>query len=78
MPRENQATVRSAAMHTVLVVDDNESNRDLAKLLLRRRFNVLTASSAGSALGLARRQRPDLIVSGVRMPGVDGLELPAF
>jgi CheY-like chemotaxis protein len=62
-------------MHTVLVVDDNQDNLDLARLLLRRRFDVLTASTAGGAIGLARSRHPDLIVSDVRMPGVDGLQL---
>jgi hypothetical protein len=40
-------------MSTVVIVD--VQNLELAELPLRRRFTVLTASSAGSALSLARR-----------------------
>jgi len=47
-------------MHTVLVVDDSQESLALARLLLRRRFRVMTAASAGGALGPARRERPDL------------------
>jgi CheY-like chemotaxis protein len=61
-------------VHTVLVVDDSQESLDLARVLLRRRFRVMTATSAGGALGMARRKRPDVIVSDLRMPGVDGLQ----
>jgi two-component system cell cycle response regulator len=59
----------------ILVVDDVEPNVRLleAKLTLEY-YDVLTASDGGSALEIAGRERPDLILLDVMMPGMDGFE----
>ncbi len=69
-PRSDIAGVR------VLVVDDDPDARDLVKRLLEEcRAVVTTAGSGPDALDLMRRQRFDVLVSDIGMPGEDGHEL---
>jgi putative two-component system response regulator len=63
---------------TVLVVDDYESNRrGLGQLLEHDGYSVLTASNGRDALEIVARERPDLILLDVLMPGISGLEVCA-
>lgn len=60
-------------MTRILVVDDNESGRYLLETLLRSDgYEVSSAASGAEALRLARRERPDLVISDILMPGMDG------
>jgi two-component system OmpR family response regulator len=61
---------------SVLVVDDDEFIRDLVSSALRiAGFATATASGGMEALGLVERDRPDLIVLDVGLPGIDGFEV---
>jgi signal transduction histidine kinase/CheY-like chemotaxis protein len=60
----------------VLVVDDNADMRDYAARLLRAQGWVVdTAADGAAALAAARRDPPDLVLSDVMMPGLDGFGL---
>jgi serine/threonine protein kinase/CheY-like chemotaxis protein len=60
----------------VLVVDDEEHNRDmLARRLRRRGYEVETAASGYEALDTIAQSRFDVIVLDVMMPGIDGFEV---
>ena len=61
----------------VLVVDDNPDMRDYLGRPLGEYWNVAFARDGQEAVALARRDRPDLIVSDVMMPGLDGFGLLA-
>lgn len=63
-------------MRRVLVVDDDSDLREIARLSLEIAggYEVATAASGAEAVELARRQRPDVILLDVRMPGMDGVE----
>ena len=61
---------------TILVVDDNEVQRGLARdLLAPLGFEVLTASTGMECLALADRHKPNLILLDVAMPEMDGWEV---
>jgi len=63
-------------MATVLVVDDHPANRDLVVTLLRYRgHTLLEAGNGAEALRIARAQHPDLIITDLVMPVMDGYEL---
>ncbi len=63
-------------MPTVLVVDDNEKIVDVLSEYLRAdSYQVLAAYDGTTALDLANKQRPDLALVDVMLPGIDGLEL---
>jgi CheY-like chemotaxis protein/anti-sigma regulatory factor (Ser/Thr protein kinase) len=59
----------------VLVVDDTPSNIDLLLTILEPQgFNVLVATSGETALRVAHKAEPDVILLDVMMPGIDGFE----
>lgn len=61
---------------TVLVVNDAPAQVELMRLQLHQSgYRVLTAVDGEEAFEVARSARPDLIISDVVMPGVDGIEL---
>ncbi len=59
---------------TVLVVDDNADIRTYLKSILQGKYSVLEAEEGKSGLDLAREHVPDLIVSDVMMPVMNGLQ----
>ena len=60
----------------VLVVDDSHEMRALmADVLAEAGFEVLAASSGGRALTLMAERRPDLVITDLLMPGMDGFTL---
>jgi putative two-component system response regulator len=62
----------------VLVVDDYEPNlRGLGLLLERADYAVLTATNGRDALDIVKRERPDLVLLDVLMPGISGLDVCA-
>jgi len=59
----------------VLVADDNGDMRDYLRRLLSERYQVEVVTDGEQALKAARRRRPDLILSDVMMPRLDGFGL---
>jgi signal transduction histidine kinase/CheY-like chemotaxis protein len=58
---------------TILVVDDHDLNRELARSLLERHgYRVLVAQDGDSGVKIARRERPGLVLMDLAMPGKDG------
>jgi uncharacterized protein (TIGR02266 family) len=57
---------------SILVVDDAPLFRDLESLFLARSGRVVTARNADEGLAALRRERPDVAVIDLHMPGMDG------
>jgi two-component system response regulator AtoC len=67
---------RTASRGRVLVVEDEAYVRDsLVEILGSRRFDASAASSVAEALAHLGRAPVDVVLSDLRMPGADGLEL---
>ncbi len=63
-------------MTKILVVDDNEQNQYMLKVLLEGNGYEMTVARNGiEALETARKNMPDLIISDILMPGMDGFAL---
>ena len=60
---------------TILFTDDNDDVCQMARTLLETHYRVLTAPNGVVALQIAELNIPDLVVSDVMMPQMDGLEL---
>lgn len=59
----------------ILLVEDNEMNRDmLSRRLERKGYSVVIAVDGGEGIELARREAPDLILMDMSLPVVDGWE----
>jgi signal transduction histidine kinase len=59
----------------ILLADDNADMRGYITRLLRKRFSVETVADGAAALERARASPPDLILSDVMMPGMNGYQL---
>ncbi len=65
----------NVAGKTILLVEDNEWDRRLAKyLLLLRQYQVYEAATAQEAFEILKTHRPDLIIMDILLPDMDGLE----
>jgi CheY-like chemotaxis protein len=63
-------------MATVLVIDDDEEHRTLVReILVRAGHRVEEAADGAQGLRLFGKQRPDLVVTDINMPGIDGHEV---
>jgi len=62
-------------MPKLLIIEDNEENRDaLSRRLQRRGFEVLFATDGIEGIEKARNEKPDLILMDMNMPKLDGWE----
>ncbi len=62
-------------MTKILLVEDNELNRDmLSRRLSKRGYQVEVAVNGAQGIEMARSLAPDLILMDVGLPGIDGLE----
>jgi len=63
-------------MPRILLVEDNEMNRDmLSRRLAKRGYEVALALDGLQGIEMARRDSPDLILMDMSLPGVDGWEI---
>jgi len=60
--------------HRVLIIDDELGPRESLRILLKKQYDVLTADSVSRGIELLRDLNPDVVVSDIRMPGVNGIE----
>jgi len=66
----------SADRRNVLIVDDDQKVRDLLiELLQQEGYEVVSATDGRRAIELMRSFAPDIVISDVVMPGMDGIEL---
>jgi CheY-like chemotaxis protein/nitrogen-specific signal transduction histidine kinase len=68
----NQAN--EANMKTVLVAEDEESNYELVRIVLQKRYRLLRAHNGIEAVTMNEEEKPDLILMDIRMPEMDGLD----
>jgi CheY-like chemotaxis protein len=61
----------------VLLVEDHQDTRQMYAEYLRLSFDVEEAADAAEALRLAAARHPDVVVTDVSLPGMDGYELIA-
>lgn len=72
---QKSATENSKIKNTILVIEDNDELRAFIREVLSPSFSVSEASNGEEGLELARNLIPDLVLSDVMMPGLNGLEV---
>ncbi|OGU52219.1 MAG: Fis family transcriptional regulator [Ignavibacteria bacterium GWC2_35_8] len=63
-------------MSKILVIDDEESFRETIRLCLEdKSFNIITASSGEEGISLFEKERPDIVITDLKMPKMNGLDV---
>lgn len=70
----NVANKKDGVMKTILVAEDEESNYELVRIVLQKRYRLLRAHNGIEAVTMNEDERPDLILMDIRMPEMDGLD----
>lgn len=66
----------STVVNKILIVDDSDDTREMmAKLLELEAFTVVTAEDGNIGLKVAVEQRPNLIITDINMPNMNGIEM---
>jgi two-component system phosphate regulon response regulator PhoB len=72
----NSAGEKSRPIAKILCVEDDVNlQKSLSFILWKEGYNVLCAQTGEEAVELARRERPDLILLDLMLPGIDGLRV---
>ena len=76
----NSRTIRSTTMTNlknaplILVAEDEDSNFELVRIVLSKRYRLLRATNGIEAVTLCEDEQPDLVLMDIRMPGMNGLD----
>ena len=63
-----------ANMKTILVAEDEESNYELVRIVLQKRYKLIRAHNGIEAVTFNEQEKPDLILMDIRMPDMNGLD----
>lgn len=72
---EQEATLNDEEAFSILIVEDNQELRTFLKNILSENYIVLEATNGEEGAEIAQEQIPDLIVSDIMMPVMDGLDM---
>ena len=62
-------------MRKILIVDDEKIMLRIASKILSKEYEIICANSGAEAVELFRREKPDMVLSDLLMPEMDGYEL---
>lgn len=63
-------------MMKILIIDDDPSIRETLEMFLHEKgYEVMTSEDGGKGLEAVQRERPDIVILDIRLPGMDGLEV---
>ena len=72
---EENAPIKRLPDAKILIVEDNDSIRDMLAGIFKPFYEVLTAADGAEGLALVRSEMPNIVVSDVVMPNMSGTEL---
>ena len=73
--QKSETEIQTSKELKVLIVEDNDDLLNFMKATLSNEFNVFTAADGEKAWDFISKQIPDLVVSDIMMPNMDGFEL---
>ena len=59
----------------ILVIDDDQSMRELLETILKDKYTVLTASTGGAGIRILEHENINIVMLDLRLPDVDGLDV---
>ncbi|WP_242156320.1 hybrid sensor histidine kinase/response regulator transcription factor [Aestuariivivens sediminis] len=72
---EDEKCIIDSNKKTILIAEDNEDVRKFISSILNETYNVIQFDNGNDALEYMEKEIPDLVISDIMMPGMDGLEL---
>ena len=72
---ENEIAEPNVSHETILIIEDNTDMRNFIRQQLEDEYRIVEAADGADGLNVARREIPDLIISDIMMPGMDGIAL---
>lgn len=72
---ENITNDKAENKPVLLIVDDNADIRGYVKNIMQTKFNVIEATDGRDGMAVALKEVPDIIISDVMMPYIDGIEM---
>lgn len=75
MPLPNDTDKQGKSSKVILIAEDNDELRNYLVNIMNERYLVLSAKNGRQALEISREVRPDLIVTDILMPGLNGVNL---
>ncbi len=70
-----RVSMMSPKLETIMIVDDEEVIRDVLSTYLEKKgHKTVTLEDGLSAVDYAKKEKPDLVLLDIRMPGLDGIE----
>lgn len=71
---EDEEVAYDPSKHSILIIDDNMDIRAYIRGLLQNEYSVIEAANGSEGIRKAMKYVPDIIISDVMMPGMDGIE----
>jgi len=73
--REDEVHISKRDLPLILIVEDNEEMKEFLRKVISIHYHVVTASNGEEGLKMVENHIPDLIISDLMMPVMDGLQL---
>lgn len=76
-PNENHVVLRCSGVKRILLIEDNEDNRELVCAILEEVFEIESCADAHQALNLLedlKKPLPDVLLVDISLPGIDGVQ----
>ncbi|MDH6304430.1 signal transduction histidine kinase/ligand-binding sensor domain-containing protein/DNA-binding response OmpR family regulator [Parabacteroides sp. PF5-5] len=70
-----EEVLKSDGLPKILIIEDNKDLRTLIASRLKEHYHILQAENGTEGLAIAYKEIPDIILSDIMMPGMDGIEL---
>jgi CheY-like chemotaxis protein len=68
--------MKQTSQHRILIVNDSPDQLEMMNYMLRQAgYQVINAEDGREGFDVVRREMPDLVISDISMPGIDGVEL---
>lgn len=72
---EKEQFTKDSDKATILIIEDNKDMLDYIERILQHNFNCLRATNGKEGIAIAIKNVPDIIISDVMMPGIDGFHV---